>query len=89
MNKIRYAAAQRGETHFFGEPCKHGHDGYRYVLTNRCVMCERDSARMKYEANKRIISEARLKAKQETSREIDASQLGNNAALQGAPPPLD
>lgn len=37
---------------FIGNPCKHGHDGTRYVKTRLCVECTHRRSRNHYEKNR-------------------------------------
>ena len=41
----RLTAAQQGATTYHGNPCRHGHDGERYVSDAKCVHCAREKAR--------------------------------------------
>lgn len=41
----RLAAIEAGEMYWHGPWCPRGHDGLRYVKNNRCVQCNRESAR--------------------------------------------
>lgn len=35
----RRLARERGDIRFFGDPCRHGHDGPRFTSNGRCVAC--------------------------------------------------
>lgn len=41
----REEAARAGRTTYPGRPCKHGHDGERYVSDGKCVHCGRERSR--------------------------------------------
>ena len=41
----RESAARAGHRTYAGSPCKHGHDGERYVADNKCVHCVRARVR--------------------------------------------
>lgn len=48
MNKNRLKAAASGEIHYVGAPCVHGHGTTRYVMSNRCVTCDKANARTQH-----------------------------------------
>lgn len=35
----RMSAARRGEPKFLGNPCKRGHEGWRYTQSGACIEC--------------------------------------------------
>jgi len=59
----REAAAQAGRVTYEGKPCVNGHGTERYVLSNVCVVCDRNNAKRKYEKRKAFIK--KLKAMRE------------------------
>ena len=42
FNDRREDARVLGHKTYIGGPCKHGHDGTRYVSSKGCVQCERE-----------------------------------------------
>lgn len=53
----REIAAKAGKVSYNGKPCVNGHGTERYVLSNGCVICDRNSAKRKYEKRKAFIAE--------------------------------
>lgn len=50
--------ATEGKTLIFkGQPCRHQHDGTRYVSTGHCVTCAREASARQWDATKRKSSE--------------------------------
>lgn len=44
-DKNRLEAYNNGEKRYYGKPCKHGHDGLRYVYNTNCVECVKLAAK--------------------------------------------
>lgn len=53
----RTEAAKAGRITYEGKPCIHGHGMERYVLSNGCVICDRNNAKRKYEQRKAVTAE--------------------------------
>lgn len=49
------------QTYFNGKPCKRGHEGERYTISNKCVECSRERKRLYYNQNKEKILERNKK----------------------------
>lgn len=54
MDSRRIYAAKDGQIHYEGLPCKHGHGTTRYVITGRCVVCDKENAARQYKSRKGI-----------------------------------
>jgi hypothetical protein len=59
----RETAAKAGQITYEGKPCVNGHGTERYVLSNGCVVCDRNNAKRKYQARKAFTQ--KLKAMRE------------------------
>lgn len=50
INKNRAEAVAGGLNKYQGSPCRHGHEGVRYVSTHACVECAAAAKERKQEA---------------------------------------
>lgn len=55
MRPERIAAAKAGETHYHGEPCVNGHGTLRYVISGRCVECDKANASKQYKRRTEVL----------------------------------
>ena len=53
----RIKAAKAKQVTYQGAPCRHGHGGERYVLSNACVHCDRQNAKRQYKRRKALVEE--------------------------------
>lgn len=62
--ETREQAAAAGKVHYLGTPCRHGHGGERYVLSNACVSCDKQNAARQAAKRKARMKELRAAARE-------------------------